>query len=588
MKISLTRKKPLPEPSHQPPWKILVVDDDADVRKLAHLNLKGFEFEGRTLQFFDAKTAQEAREVLEQEPDIAVALIDVVMETEDAGLKLVEHIRYDLHNHFIRLIIRTGQPGVAPERTVIDNYDIDDYKDKTELTAQKLYTAMRSALKSYRDLLIIDSNRRGLQRILDTTPSLYKPQNITEFFDNVLQHIIDLCQDNFIATITNSILLTSDNSNNNTEEDENNQQVVVQSATGRFKIEPETDEVENIKKMCVDCLLGIVPFNTLPDHALLVPLNRHGTPVGFIYLEEAKHLGRDDRKLMQIMANQCAAALENLQLYIDVKEAHRQSLNSLAMAEKARVMAEAANKAKSTFLAQMSHELRTPLNAILGYSDFIYEDAEDIGYDYVLPYLEDIRNASLKLLAMISDILDISQIETGNVEIKLTEYDMNDLTEELIETVEPMVRTNGNKLVLKGLEGLGSQYADKTKVKQILLNLLNNAAKFTQRGKVLFTASRQSKVMYGEEEKRDWFCFQVSDTGIGIPLEKMERIFEAFGQVDNSSTREYDGTGLGLAISQHYSQIMGGHITVDSDMGKGSTFTVWLPATVEISAPKKS
>ncbi len=473
---------------------------------------------------------------------------------------------------------------------MIDNYDIDDYKDKTELTAQKLYTAMRSALKSYRDLLIIDSNRRGLQRILDTTPSLYKPQNITEFFDNVLQHIIDLCQDNFIATIANSILLTSDNRSEADDNDEDNQQVVVQSATGRFRAESESEsenhEIENIKKMCVDCLLGIVPFNTLPDHALLVPLNRHGTPVGFIYLEEAKHLGRDDRKLMQIMANQCAAALENLQLYIDVKEAHRQSLNSLAMAEKARVMAEAANKAKSTFLAQMSHELRTPLNAILGYSDFIYEDAEDIGYDYVLPYLEDIRSASLKLLAMISDILDISQIETGNIQIKLSEYNMSDLTEELIDTAEPMVRTNGNKLVLKGFEGLGIQYADKTKVKQILLNLLNNAAKFTRRGKVLFTASRLSKVMYGEEELRDWFCFQVSDTGIGIPLEKMERIFEAFGQVDNSSTREYDGTGLGLAISQHYSQIMGGHITVDSDVGKGSTFTVWLPAHVVIPARK--
>lgn len=578
MKINLTRKKTEQESPSQPPWKILVVDDDADVRKLAHLNLKNFEFEGRTLHFFDAKTAQEAREILQQEPDIAVALIDVVMETEDAGLKLVEHIRYDLHNHFIRLIIRTGQPGVAPERTVIDNYDIDDYKDKTELTAQKLYTALRSALKSYRDLLIIDSNRRGLQRILDTTPSLYKPQNISEFFDNVLQHIIDLCQDNFIATITNSILLTSDNS---TEiNDEAGKQVVVQSATGRFKEGSEDNEIENIKKMCVDCLLGIVPFNTLPDHALLVPLNRHGIPIGFIYLEEAKNLGRDDRKLMQIMANQCAAALENLQLYIDVKEAHRQSLNSLALAEQARVMAEAANKAKSTFLAQMSHELRTPLNAILGYSDFIYEDAEDIGYDYVLPYLEDIRNASLKLLGMISDILDISQIETGDIEIKLTTYDMTELAQELIETIEPMVRTHGNKLQVKGVDALGEQYADRVKVKQILLNLLNNAAKFTQRGKVLLSASRQSKVMYGEEEKRDWFCFQIADTGIGIPLEKMERIFEAFGQVDNSSTREYDGTGLGLAISQHYSQIMGGHITVDSDVGKGSTFTVWLPAKV--------
>jgi signal transduction histidine kinase/CheY-like chemotaxis protein len=578
MKISLSRKPLDAKPSNQPVWKILVVDDDADVRKLAHLNLKGFEFEGRKLQFLDAASAEEARVILSQNNDIAVALIDVVMETEDAGLKLVEHIRYDLQNHFMRLIIRTGQPGVAPERAVIDNYDIDDYKDKTELTAQKLYTAIRSGLKSYRDLLIIDSNRRGLQRILDTTPSLYRPQNINEFFDAVLQHIIDLCQDNFIATITNSLLLTSDKIEPPEEEIEH--QVVVQSATGRFREAADDEEIELIKKMCIDCLIGIVPFNALPEHALLVPLNRHGKPVGFIYLEEATNLSKDDVKLMQIMANQCAAALENLQLYVDVKEAHRQSLNSLAMAEQARSMAETANRAKSTFLAQMSHELRTPLNAILGYSDFIYEDAADVGYDYVLPYLEDIRSASLKLLSMISDILDISQIETGNVKLNPTQYDLSELALELVDAIQPMVRTHGNKLILNGLENLGVQYADRAKVRQVLLNLLNNANKFTRRGKVTFAANRQNRSLYGDDEQRDWLCFQIIDTGIGIPPEKMEKIFEAFGQVDNSFTREYDGSGLGLAISQHYSQIMGGHITVDSSLGKGSTFTVWLPANI--------
>ena len=147
-------------------WKLLVVDDEPDVRRLTAMNLRGFEFLGRPLQLLEAGSVTEAKALLEQHPDIAVALVDVVMETDDAGLRLVEHIRKDRGNAIMRLVIRTGQPGTAPELYVIDNYDIDDYRDKTELTAQKLYATVRLALKSYRDLQTIELNRAGLSRIL--------------------------------------------------------------------------------------------------------------------------------------------------------------------------------------------------------------------------------------------------------------------------------------------------------------------------------------------------------------------------------------------------------------------------------------
>lgn len=571
--MKITRKKFYPEVKSvkQPrllPWKVLIVDDEPDVHTIAHLNLKNFEFSGKTLQFFEAMSAEEAKEILTQQPDIAVALIDVVMETDDAGLRLVEYIRNDLDNHFIRLIIRTGQPGVAPERHVIDNYDIDDYKDKTELTVQKLYTAMRSALKSFRDLRIIENHRCGLKKILDTTPGLYQPQAINIFFDNILKQILDLCRDNFIATIHSGMLLTSEQTSH----------VIVQSATGRFISLNGLEEIEKIKKVCADYLLG-QRKDVLPDDALLVPLNRHGKPIGFIYLEDAARLTPDDQDLIHIMANQCAAALENLQLYIDVKEAHRHSLNMLAVAEQARLMAETANRAKSTFLAKMSHELRTPLNAILGYADFIYEDASEGGYDYILPYLEAIRGSGLKLLNIISDILDISQIETGSLELNINEYSVRGLIDELIELIEPLMTTNGNRLELKIQGDLGHQKADREKVKQILLNLLSNAAKFTRQGNISFSISRELKTS-DEENQREWLCFQVEDNGIGIPSEQMSAVFEAFNQVDESSTREYEGTGLGLAISQHYSRLMEGNITVISEVGKGSNFTLWLPSQV--------
>jgi CheY-like chemotaxis protein len=152
------------------------------------MNLKGFSFAGRDLEIIDAGSAAQAREKLAAHPDIAVALIDVVMETDDAGLRLVEYIRKDLQNTMMRLIVRTGQPGLAPERYVIDHFDIDDYKDKTELTATHLYTAVRSAIKSYRDLRSIDLNRVGLQHVLMAAPDIYRISNrsLNQFFQGVL------------------------------------------------------------------------------------------------------------------------------------------------------------------------------------------------------------------------------------------------------------------------------------------------------------------------------------------------------------------------------------------------------------------
>jgi len=177
------------------PWKVLVVDDEPDVRRLTALNLRGFEFAGRPLQLIEAGSAAEAREFFHVHTDIALALIDVVMETDDAGLRLVEYIRGELNNRMIRLVVRTGQPGVAPERYVIDNFDIDDYKDKTELTVQRLYTTVRTSLKSFRDMQTIEMNRIGLSRILAVTPELYNLHidRLEEYFRGVLMQLVGIC-----------------------------------------------------------------------------------------------------------------------------------------------------------------------------------------------------------------------------------------------------------------------------------------------------------------------------------------------------------------------------------------------------------
>lgn len=195
MKLIKTSKSKKSEVIEERPWKLLIVDDEPDIHNLTKLSLGQFRFDNRGLAFISAMSAKEAMEILAKEDDIALALVDIVMETEDAGLKLVEYIRKDLKNHTIRLIVRTGQPGVAPEKFVIDNFDIDDYKDKTELTASKLYAAVRSTLKAYRDISVIANTRIGLEHILNVTPELYfhTSESLTQFFEGLLTQITSLC-----------------------------------------------------------------------------------------------------------------------------------------------------------------------------------------------------------------------------------------------------------------------------------------------------------------------------------------------------------------------------------------------------------
>jgi len=174
------------------PWKILIVDDEPGVHEVTHLSLKNFEFAGRGLRFLNAYSASEARLFLDNHPDIAVALIDVVMENEHAGLDLVRHIRQSLGNELIRLVLRTGQPGQAPERKVIREYDINDYKEKTELTSQKLYSTIYTSLRSYRDLVALDNNRRGLEHIIHASAQLFTTPNLNEFIQGVLEQLVAL------------------------------------------------------------------------------------------------------------------------------------------------------------------------------------------------------------------------------------------------------------------------------------------------------------------------------------------------------------------------------------------------------------
>lgn len=235
--------------------------------------------------------------------------------------------------------------------------------------------------------------------------------------------------------------------------------------------------------------------------------------------------------------------------------------------QKAKESAESANRAKSSFLANMSHELRTPLNAIIGYSEILIEEMLEDHFESHIADLEKVRSSGKHLLGLINDILDLSKIEAGRMEVYLESFSIEPMVQEVAGTVTPMVEKNQNRLDLQFASGLEDMVSDATKVRQILLNLLSNAAKFTERGKVELKAWRDVEYIH----------FVVTDSGIGMTTEELSRLFREFTQADASTTRRYGGTGLGLAISRHFCTMLGGDIQVESTVGVGSVFRVKLP-----------
>jgi signal transduction histidine kinase len=237
----------------------------------------------------------------------------------------------------------------------------------------------------------------------------------------------------------------------------------------------------------------------------------------------------------------------------------------------AKDMAESANRAKSTFLANMSHEIRTPLNAIIGYSEMLQEESSDLGYEEIVPDLQKINMAGKHLLGVISDVLDLSKIESGKMELVPELFDISEMIKDVTAAMLPQMEANGNEFAVISPPDIGSMAADMIRVRQIVYNLLSNAAKFTKAGKVVFEASRAA------DSGTEYVQFTVKDTGIGISEQQKSRLFKDFSQADASMSRKFGGTGLGLAITRKICELMGGRITLESELGRGAVFTAILP-----------
>ncbi|MCP1843679.1 adenylate cyclase [Bradyrhizobium sp. USDA 4524] len=265
-------------------------------------------------------------------------------------------------------------------------------------------------------------------------------------------------------------------------------------------------------------------------------------------------------------------------VYTDITELKRRQIEL----ERAREEAEVANRTKSQFLANMSHELRTPLNAIIGLAEMLHEEAQEEPDHTFLEPVGRIVQAGKHLLTLINDILDLSKIEAGKLDLYLEEFDVGALVSEVVRTTQSIVNKNRNRLIVDCPVDIGAMQADQTRVRQVLLNLLGNACKFTEDGEIRLTAAREADGPAG------WMVFVVADTGIGMTADQLGRLFQEFSQADSSTTRKYGGSGLGLAISQRLCRAMGGEITVASIHGRGAEFTVRLPDQAAHAAAQRA
>ncbi|MFM1904385.1 MAG: hypothetical protein RLZZ440_2285 [Planctomycetota bacterium] len=299
-----------------------------------------------------------------------------------------------------------------------------------------------------------------------------------------------------------------------------------------------------------------------------LPIRSRDQQIGRLHVEAEPRDARWCRRwlpLLRSFGSQVGVAIQRLRA-----ELANERINADLL--KARDAAVEANYAKSMFLANMSHELRTPMNAIIGYSEMLMEEWGSMEPDEVIGDLTKIHGAGRHLLALINDVLDISKIESGKMSVFIESFDVATVIRDVANTVQPLLRQNSNQLELQLADDCGLMQSDLTKVRQTLINLLSNAAKFSSQGSVRLVASRRG------EADGDMVIFQVIDSGIGMTGEQMGRLFQPFAQADSSTTRRYGGTGLGLAISRRFCRMLGGDITVDSEPGKGSAFTVTLPA----------
>jgi len=563
-----------PEPVE--PWVILIVDDDPAIHATTKMVLRGFTFEGRPALFLSAGTAGEARTVLRENPAIAVVLLDVVMESDDAGLRLVRFIRSEMNNRRVRIILRTGQPGQAPERDVILSYDINDYKSKTELTAQKLFTSVVAALRGYQDITAIEDHREGLERILDASSSLLDKRTMAAFVDDAVAQIVSVCPPGDGVALVSRLT-----------DGEGGGEPLLLGGAGLY-----AGAVGRVLSAGLPSDAAALVVEALADgrnrydraRSVLVfrsGSRRHETA---FYLSHRRAMSADERRLLEVFCSKVAVGFDNVHLYEELTELNRSLeqqvddrtralVAATQAAETARAEAEAANQAKSLFLATMSHEIRTPMNGVQGMLELLEHTSLTMDQRELVDVVRDSAGA---LLTIINDILDFSKIEAGRLDLERVPVSLAAVVEGVADTLAPGARDKGLSLMTFVDPDLPPLVlGDPVRIRQVLFNITGNAVKFTHSGSVTVKAE-----LAHFDGDRVTIRVAVTDTGIGISPDNQTRLFHPFVQAEASMTRRFGGTGLGLSICRRLAELMGGEIGVTSAPNAGSTF--WFTFSADL------
>jgi signal transduction histidine kinase len=557
------------------PWKVAIIDDDPAVHEGTRFALYDYSLNGSGLELLSAYSAEEGRRLLRDHSDVAVVLLDVVMETDSAGLDLVGFIRNELRNETVRIILRTGQPGQAPERRVIVDFDINDYKAKTELTADKLFTTLTAALRGYQQLQRMEETRRGLEIIIDATPTLFDFKSMQRLAEGVLTQIASL-----LVVDCAGILVLRD-------VDAATQHFSVLAASGCYRTYTGCSEVKLLAPELKDAVQRAFEQRKtefLPTRSVLYIGTQSGSEV-VVLLETGRELSDTHRSLVEIFCSRLSVAFDNVALYAQLEQANRELERRVA--ERTRELtfanrrleaqwerARRTNAVQSEILETVAHDLKNPLSVILGRAEMLDElvIAGNASAEKMEAQVVQIKGSARRLTEMVNQLM--ANASTGALDISVRWEDLNlaNLVREVSESNRTLAARKGQNMSLAIADRLMTR-GDPDRLREALDNIIGNAVKYSPLGGDIAVSATEEA---GEP------IIRVSDSGPGFAPEDMGRMFGRFQRLSAKPTGGESSTGLGLSITKRIIELHAGDISVESNDGLGgSTFVVRLKSAAD-------
>jgi signal transduction histidine kinase len=554
-----------------PAWKVAIIDDDAAVHEGTRFALYDYRLHGQGVEILSAYSAAEGRELMRTVPDVATILLDVVMETDDAGLKLVDFIRTELKNEAVRIILRTGQPGQAPERQVIVDYDINDYKAKTELTADKLFTSLTAALRSYQQLQRMEETRRGLEMIIEGASTLFDFKSIQRLAEGVLTQIASL-----LKVECGGILVLRDAGGGQ-------EKFSVLAGSGCYRRFVGVASAGALDSMLERVIVGAFERRShqfLPKLSVLY-IDTSSKREIVVVLETPRAMSTTDRALVEVFCSRLSVAFDNVILYDQLHEANirleehvRERTQDLTAANQ-RLSSQwtqlrRSNEFKNEILGTVAHDLRNPLSVILGRAELMNElaAAEPVPIERIKDQLGHIRASAGQLTEMVNDLISDAMMDAHNIAIRRVHVDLAVMLGEIVTSNRALAEKKKQNIQLNA-PAHQMWSCDPDRLREAIDNLLSNAIKYSPvGGHIELTMSVTDAHI----------VIAVTDEGAGLSEEDISRLFGRFQRLSARPTGGESSTGLGLSIVKRIVELHGGRVGAQSNgPGRGATFTIRLP-----------